>query len=119
MSRITLSGTMPQEITNGLAPHAKDFIENPLKVVTVVCQVTVQKITEKPETNEVYPTLRIQHWEIVLPEDQPAVAKALANALGARTGAAELPFETGTEIPVREPFPEEDGIGKDPDAEAV
>jgi len=119
MGKITLSGAMPGDNNNGLAAHSKDFLEDPLKIVTIVAQVAVSKITEKPETNEVSPTIRVHHWEIVLPEDQPAVAKALGNAYGRRSGAMELPFETGTQIPVREPFPEEDGPAEDPDAEAV
>lgn len=119
MGKITLSGAMPGDNNNGLAPHSKDFLQNPLKIVTVIAQVAVSKITEKPETNEVSPTIRVHHWEIVLPEDLPAVAKALGNAFGQRSGALELPFEDGAEIPVREPFPEEDGIGDDPEADVA
>lgn len=117
MGKITLSGAIPGEATNGLGDHAKGFIEQPLKLVPVVAMVAVSKIVTKTETDETYPTLKVHHWEVVPEKHRKAFGKILGDALGARTGAQELPFPDGGEVPLRDadsnPFPEAD----DPDGD--
>jgi hypothetical protein len=101
---------MPEEAVNGLAPYAKEFMEDPTVAHLVVAVVSVQKTVKNHDKNEEHPVLRIRHWELVPTRDKAKVAKALGNALADRTGAAELPFVDGQEVPVKsadDPFPED------------
>lgn len=109
MGKITLGGTIPGDNNDGLGPHSKGFMDEPLHLVNVVCRVSVGKITEKPETGERYPTMRIQHWEIVPDDFQAQFGDIIGAAYGRRTGFQEpdeLPFPTG-QVPLKDPFPEE------------
>lgn len=106
MGKITLGGSIPGDNNDGLGPHSKGFMEEPLELVNVVARVAVSKITEKPETGERYPTLKIHHWEIVPDEHQKAFGKIIGDAFGTRTGMLELPFPEG-EVPLKDPFPED------------
>ena len=108
MGRITLAGSLPAENHDGLTQSSKDFMDMPLELVDVVARVAVVKITEKPETGERYPTLRIHHWEIVGGEHSDAFKKIIQDQYMKRTGMLELPFPDG-EVPMKEdPFPEEE-----------
>lgn len=112
MGKITLGGSIPGDNNDGLGPHSKDFIDDPLTLVNVVARVAVTKIVTKTETGETYPTLKIHHWEIVPADHQKAFGQMIGDAFGARTGMLELPFPEG-QVPLKEeePFPEEDGTG--------
>lgn len=117
MTRITLSGAMPDEIGNGLAPFAQDFMDHEAVVVPVVAFVAVDKITRKVRKPELYPTLTVLHWEVVTDEpDIKAHAGIIGGRLAARTGAQELPFEAGAELEPKDKFPDDpafDTEGKD------
>lgn len=109
MGRITLGGSIPGDNNDGLGPSSKEFLDEPLRLVNVVARVAVVKITEKPETQERWPTLRIHHWEIVPDDRQEVFGEILGTAFGRRTGfhaPEELPFADG-QVPVSDPFPEE------------
>lgn len=110
MGKITLSGAMPDEIGNGLAPFADDFMGHEKVVVPVVAFLAVDKVTRKVRTGEEYPTLALLHWEVVTDDkDILAHGEILGRRLGARTGAQELPFSAGDVVPPKgDPFPEED-----------
>jgi hypothetical protein len=107
--RVQLSGQMPPEATNGLSQHGKDFYESPLTLVPVVAMVAVVKKIEKTEDGEKYSVLKFHHIEVVGEENRAAFAEILGDELGRRTGADQLPFESGGEVPVKDPFPEESG----------
>jgi hypothetical protein len=106
--RVTLAGAMPAEETNGLLAHAKDFLEDPLRLRLVVCVVSSGKTVANHDKNETHPVIRIRHWELVPDADRKTVADVLGRALADRTGMMELPLEPDSENPVKdEPFPEE------------
>jgi hypothetical protein len=109
LGKITLGGSIPGDNNDGLGPSSKEFLDEPLRLVNVVARVAVSKITEKPETQERYPTLRIHHWEIVPDDMQETFGGIIGTAFGRRTGFHEpdqLPFPDG-EVPLHDPFPEE------------
>lgn len=119
MGRITLGGSIPGDNNDGLGPSSKEFLDEPLRLVNVVARVAVVKITEKPETQERWPTLRIHHWEIVPDDKQEVFGEILGTAFGRRTGfhtPEELPFADG-QVPLRDPFPEETSDPADVDAD--
>ena len=107
-SRVTLSGAMPEEATNGLLPHAKEFLDHPKELRLIVAVVSSSKTVENHDKNEQHPVIRIRHWEVVPDGDKKAVADVLGRALGDRTGMMELPLEPGAEAPSADPFPEDD-----------
>lgn len=118
MGKITLGGAMPPDNNNGLAELAQWFLDDyepgkPLRIYNVVCRVSVDKITTKTVDGVTYPTLKIDHWELVPAEHQEAFGEIIGSAYGARTGMCEpdqLPFADGTKA-LADPFPEEDEIG--------
>lgn len=114
MGKITISGAMPDEIGNGLAPFADDFMGHEKVVVPVVAFLAVDKVTRKVRTGEEFPTLALLHWEVVTDEgDIKAHADILGRRLAVRTGAAELPYEAGGQAPAKgDPFPEENDPGE-------
>lgn len=119
MSRITLSGAMPDEIGNGLAPFAQEFMDHDTVVIPVVAFVAVDKITRKVRKPELYPTLTVLHWEVVTEEaDIKTHGEIIGRRLGARTGAVELPFEAGAKLEPKDQFPDDpafDTGDKDPE----
>jgi hypothetical protein len=120
MGKITLGGAMPPDNNNGLADFAQWFLDDyepgkPLRIYNVVARMSVDKITTKTVDGVTYPTLKIDHWELVPAEFQEQFGAMIGKAFGDRTGfveADQLPFADGTK-PLTDPFPEED----DPDAE--
>lgn len=108
MARITLSGAMPEDLNNGLANYADQFMENDTLIYPVVAFVAVDKITRKVRKPETYPTLAVLHWELVTEDgDVKEHARIISARLGQRTGAQELPFEAGAEVPIKDAFPED------------
>lgn len=125
MGKITLGGSLPPDNNDGLAAHSQWFLddyvpEKPLRIYNVVARVSVSKITTKTVDGIVYPTLKIDHWELVPAEHNEAFGAILGAAYGERTGMAEpdqLPFADGTK-PLTDPFPEEDEDGPASELEA-
>jgi hypothetical protein len=123
MGKITLGGAMPPDNNDGLAPHSQTFLDdykpgNPLVIYNVVCRISVDKITTKTVDGLTYPTLKIEHWELVPAELQETFGEIIGKAYGDRTGFVEpdqLPFADGTKA-LNDPFPEEDDPPADPDA---
>lgn len=122
---ITLSGAMPKEDRNGLAPFRDQLLENPLIYVPVVAYVAVDKITRKPRTGEEYPVLAVEHWEaLTAEEDVKAHTDLIGRVFSQRTGKLALDFGAGDEVPSTA-FPEETpgadedepGDGAGPDVE--
>ena len=105
---ITLSGAMPGQETNGLAPYAKTIMDNDTILYPVVAMLAVSKVTKKVKTGEVYPTMAVAHWELVQgDENVKAHAHLLGGALSERSGMLTLPFEAGEDSRT-DPFPEEE-----------
>lgn len=116
MGKITLGGAMPPDNNNGLADHAQKFLDEykpgqPLTIYNLVVRVSVDKITTKTVDGVTYPTLKIDHWELVPDKHQQAFGEIIGDAFGARTGMMEpdqLPFADGTKpLQAEDPFPEE------------
>jgi hypothetical protein len=116
MGKITLGGAMPPDNNNGLTAHSEDFLNEykpgePLKIYNVVARVSVDKITTKTVDGVTYPTLKIDHWELVPVKHQAAFGEIIGDAFGERTGMLEpeqLPFPDGTKpLSELDPFPEE------------
>jgi hypothetical protein len=108
---------MPPDNNNGLADFAQDFLDGykpgqPLTIYNVVARVSVDKITTKTVDGVTYPTLKIDHWELVPEQHQETFGKIIGDAFGARTGMLEpdqLPFPGGTKpLTETDPFPEDD-----------
>src|SRR4051812_15631054 len=117
MGKITVGGAMPPDNNNGLADHAQEFLDGykpgqPLTIYNVVARMSVDKITTKTVDGVTYPTLKIDHWELVPEKHQAAFGAIIGDAFGARTGMCEpdqLPFPDGTKpLTELDPFPEED-----------
>jgi hypothetical protein len=108
--RITLSGAQPEEATNGLLAHSKEFLDHPKELRLIVAVVSSSKTVENHDKNDTYPTVRIRHWEIVPDADKKAVADVLGRALADRTGMMELPLEPGAEAPSADEFPDDESF---------
>jgi hypothetical protein len=117
MGKIALGGAMPPDNNNGLAVHSEGFLADyhpgkPLTVYNVVARVSVSAITTKTVDGVTYPTLKIDHWELVPDGHQAAFGEIIGSAFGTRTGMMEpdqLPFADGTKpLTEADPFPEED-----------
>jgi len=115
MGKITLGGAIPPDNNDGLGAHSQEFLDDykpgqPLRIYNVVARVSVDKITTKTADGVTYPTLRIEHWELVPEQHQAAFGEILGDAFGQRTGMMEpeqLPFPEGTKPLAEDPFPEE------------
>lgn len=101
MGRITLTGALPKDHNNGLTDSSKLFVDEPRLGRLFVGIISSRRTVTNEETGEVYPVLRIQHWELIgdKPADQKAAAKLLATQFANRTGKVELPFPPGEVIP--------------------
>jgi hypothetical protein len=99
--KYAISGARPPEMTDGLGTPAavKALLEDPSTTRLIVGQVVNAKTVTNHRKGTVHPVVEVVHWELVPPEHRKAVADALGAALAARTGAAELPFEPGSELP--------------------
>lgn len=114
LGKITLAGSMPPDLNNGLASAAKEFLAHPREARLIVGLVTCKKSVRDNDTGSEYPVLSVRHWELVGAEDQQAAATMLGKGLAARTGIQELPLEPGEEVPMKlPPFPDDDEFGPD------
>lgn len=122
MGKVTLAGAMPGDQLNGLGPYSKEFLENPREARLVVCLVSSGKTVKNHDNGEEHPVLRVRHWELVAsdPKSQKAAAELLGQSLSARTGILELPLGAGSDVPMKDAFPEggadmEPGLGEGDD----
>lgn len=107
MSTVNLSGWLPGEQSNGLAPIAADMIAEPRIVRTVIMLIDTSKITSKMDDSSRIATARIRHIEPLLERDDLAAAdKLLRTALRRRTGSDALP---GAMDQAELPFTDDEG----------
>src|SRR5258708_12251326 len=62
---ISLGGSLPQGDGNGLAAIVSDLIRDPKKYHAVIGIVDTSKITTKPDSGEVVPTVRVRRIEVI------------------------------------------------------
>jgi hypothetical protein len=100
-SRAAFSGKMPSDDVNGLNAITKDLLDNPRQLRLVVAIVDVEATNVNHDKGIEKPRLRVRHIEPILSDKDVAEAQnLLSKALAARTGAEQLPFEHGFEVPV-------------------
>src|SRR5260221_12755699 len=89
---ISLGGSLPQGDGNGLAAIVSDLIREPKKYHAVIGIVDTSKITTKPDSGEVVPTVRVRRIEGITQADLKMAGDLVRRALGKRTGKGTRPF---------------------------
>jgi hypothetical protein len=107
-NKIALAGTIPPGDNDGLGLYVKDFQAHELMPIPVVSVMSVLEWRRRPRTGLVYPVLVIEQWERVPDKYRETHQEILMSAFRDRTGKLELPFPTDQELPLGDPFPEEE-----------
>ena len=95
---ISLAGSLPQGDGNGLAAIASDLIRDPKRYHAVIGIVDTSKITTKPDSGEVVPTVRVRRIEVITQADLKIAETLMRRALDKRTGKATLPFDLEADL---------------------
>ncbi len=95
---ISLGGSLPQGDGNGLAAIVSDLIRDPKKYHAVIGIVDTSKITTKPDSGEVVPTVRVRRIEVITQADLKIAETLMRRALDKRTGKATLPFDLEADL---------------------
>jgi hypothetical protein len=103
---ISISGSLPQGDGNGLASIVSDLIRDPKKFHITIAIVDTAKITTKPDSGEVIPTVRLRRIEVIGEADLKVAETLMRRALDKRTGRETLPFDLEQDL--RAAFPDED-----------
>jgi hypothetical protein len=92
---VSLSGSLPTDDRNGLPAIAASLLDNPKSVHVVVALVSCSKITTKPRTGDVVPTIEILACEAFTgaTTDAGELHRLLRRQHERRTGKLELPLE--------------------------
>src|SRR5258708_19538430 len=100
---ISLGGSLPQGDGNGLAAIVSDLIREPKKYHAVIGIVDTSKITTKPDSGEVVPTVRVRRIEVITQADLKIAETLMRRPLDKRTRKATLPFDLAAHL--QPPFP--------------
>ena len=103
---ISLCGSLPQGDGNGLAAIVSDLIRDPKRYHAVIGIVDTSKITTKPDSGEVVPTVRVRRIEVITQADLKIAETLMRRALDKRTGKDTLPFDLEADLEAA--FPDED-----------
>ena len=98
MSGPSLSGSLPAGDGNGLVAIITDLITEPRKYHVVIGIVDCSKITTKPDTGEVIPTVRLRRVEVITDADLRVAETLIRRALDKRTGREQLSFDLEEDI---------------------
>lgn len=93
-----LIGTLPKDTANGLDVRLSRMVNNPEETHLAVLRLRTASITEKVDTGEREPALKILGIEAVLPQDAKEAERLLRRALEDRNGVTTLPIEIEDEI---------------------
>lgn len=99
-----LIGTLPKDTANGLDVRLSAMVNQPETSHLAVMRLRTASITQKVDTGEREPALRILGIEAVLSEDEEIAADLMRRAFQHRTGVLTLDLdaeEEGDEGPVR------------------
>lgn len=102
---VSLGGSLPQGDGNGLAPFISDFIRDPKRYHVAIAILDTSKITTKPDSGEVIPTVRVRRIEVITEADLRVAETLMRRSLDKRTGRETLPFDLEEDL--RTAFPEE------------
>jgi hypothetical protein len=106
---VSLGGTLPEGDGNGLTAIVSDLIHDPRHVHVVIGIVDCAKITTKPDTGEIVPTVRVRRIEVVTDKDRRVARQLINRALDRRTGREALPFDLEQDLRAASGDDEEDG----------
>lgn len=89
---IKMSATLPKS-GNGLESIYGPLTGNPEGLHVVIAVIDAKQLTTDTDSEEVTPTVRIRHIEVVEPGSRESARAMMQCAQEHRTGAIELPFD--------------------------